>query len=1117
MRRELLVLLVVFSLGLAATQCVEAQTTTTTMFGTVTDKSGATVAGAQVTTMNTDTNLSRTVQTNAEGQYRIEFLPVGNYALEVSATGFKKFIQKGIKLEVDQNVRVDARLDVGAVTETVDVISDMPLVNTSNAEIGRTVENAEIVDLPIVNRNVYTLLALVPGVQSSQNSIVLGYPEQRTLINGGVDGGAGSVSYYLDGGTNMTGLRNTGNILPNPDAIQEFRVETNNYNAEYGRFSGGVVTVITKSGTNNFHGSLFEFVRNTIFNANIWGNVITPTNPKPPLHRNQFGGTLGGPIRKDKTFFFFSYQGLRQTTPTFLNGATVPTTLERTGNFSASSPAPVNPTTGKPFPGGMIGPLDPVATKIISTLIPTANLGTNGWRGSIPSPFNTDDFLAKVDHNLTNKQRLTVSYFETSGNNNIVSGGLQANGVTPNSNIPWALQQFNWRQQNVNLSDTWTISSTKVNQTWLTYTRNFGGRLNLPQTSLGDLGSAFTIQGTPSLPQITVTGFFTAGQSIAGPLAGTNFYSVRDVLSYTHGRHALNFGTELSLNKDIQATLLNNYGIFTFSSGRTTGTPPLASTGNALADFELGLPSAVAQDAPVTPGNNSWYTASFVQDNFRAFPRLTFNLGLRWDIQTPPTDPANRESTFVQGVQSRVNPSAPLGVLFPGDPGITRGIVPVRWHHVSPRVGIAWDPFGDGKTSLRAGAGVFWGSTSGNNWNMTSNFEPFAIRLNPFPNVGIVTTSAGRAQGATLSNPYHNFPGGNPFPYTGKFVTGGSILGVSPNFQWPYSYQFNLSVERQILRDFSVSVAYVGTLSHNLPFAVDVNYPTPCPIPTSACSGSGSSVLSRRPIDTGTLGQIFVVGSNQHAAYHGLQITTAKRMSHHLLFNAYYTYSKTLDSVELQNNTTNPTAAGQVPQNYRNLAPEKARADFDLRHQFVASAIWQVDYYSGQSAVLRGILNGWTISPIVMLRSGLPFTVVSGRDNNLDGTSANDRPNLVPTMNAVLDSHRSRAQLVAQWFNTAAFTQNCVGNTSTPTCLPTDGNAARNLLDGPGFRDVDLAIFRNFKIKERFDLQARVEASNVFNTVSLNSPNATLTSSAFGKITSAQPMRQLQLGLRLTF
>jgi Carboxypeptidase regulatory-like domain len=1050
---------------------VAAQVTTTTLLGTVIDKTGAVVVDAKVTATNTGTNLQRSVKTNGEGEYRIEFLPVGEYSLVVEASGFKKFVHTGVILEIADTARVDAVMDVGSTGETVEVTTAGPIVNTSAPELGRTVENREIVDLPLVNRNVYTLLDLTPGVQRNDNSIVLGYPEQRTLINGGVDGGTGSVNYFLDGGVNITGLRNTGNILPNPDAIQEFRVQTNNYNAEYGRFASGVVNVVTKSGTNGFHGSAFEFLRNTILNANTWGNTTSGT---PPLHRNQFGATFGGPIRKDKTFFFASYGGLRQNTSTFLNGAIVPTDLERQGNFSQSAVKPVNPVTHAAFPGNIIGTPDPVAMAIINQFIPRADVGTNRWQGFVPSPYNTDEFLGKIDHTLTEHQQLTTSYFETSGTNTVPAG---------TGNLPWSQQQFTWRQHEANVSDTWSISSNKINQVWLTYTRNFGGRLNVPQTSLAALGSLQTVQGTPSLPQIAVTGFFNLTQSIAGPIAGTNFYSARDTFSYNHGRHALKFGGELSLDKDIQQTLLNNYGVFTFNG---------VVSKNALADFELGLPSSLSQDAPVTGYTNSWYTAVFAQDDFRIHPRLTLNLGLRWDVQTPPTDPQNKESTYVPGAHSTVNPSAPAGLLFPGDPGITRGIISTAWNHVSPRVGFAWDPLGDGKTAIRAGAGIFYGSLSGNEWNTTSNFEPFAIRLT-FTN----NNSATKATGATLSNPYRGLAGGDPFPYTGQFVTGGSIFGASPNFHWPYTYQLNFTVQHQFTSALAVQASYVGSLSHDLPFAVDLNYPT-------FVGATSTNIQARRP--NPAFGPVLAMQSGQTASYNGLQISATQRTSRHVSFNAFYIFSKTLDSVQLQNNTTQ----GLV-QDFTNMAADRGRADTDMRHQLVVAMIWQPDYYTGGNSVVRHIANGWSISPILKWHSGFPFTVLNGKDANLDGNNT-DRAQLVGDPHNGFCPNKSEVGSAACWFNTTAFVQN------QPTSgAPVDGNSPRNFLNQPGYRDVDLAIFRTFKFNERFNMQFRGEALNVFNIVSLNAPNATAGTATFGQITSAQTMRQLQLGLRLAF
>jgi hypothetical protein len=1077
-------------LGLASL-ALRAQITTTTMIGTVADKSGAVVANVRVTATNTGTNLERSVNTNEQGEYRIEFLPVGQYTVTVEAPGFKKFLHKNVMLDVAQTARVDVSLEVGSTGETIEVLAAAPLVNTSNPELGRTVENEEIVNLPIVNRNLYTLLDLTPGVQRNDNSIVLGYPEQRTLINGGMDGGAGSVNYFLDGGVNMTGLRNTGNILPNPDAIQEFRVQTNNYNAEYGRFASGVVNVLTKSGTNDFHGSAFEFLRNTVFNANDWGNPFDT----PPMHRNQFGVTFGGPIVKNKTFFFASYSGLRQNTSTFLNGAIVPTALERSGDFSQSVDANgakvfiKDPTkagtcsatvqTACFSSGGVVnvipaGRQDTTAMNIINQFIPTANVGNNLWKGFIPSPYDTDEFLGKVDHNLGENHRLSASYFETSGTNTVRAGS---------GNLPWSTQRFDWRQHEVNASDTWSIGPNKVNQVWLTYTRNFGGRLNLPQTSLANLGSLQTVQGTPSLPQITVTGFFNLTQAIAGPVAGTNFYSARDTFSYNRGRHAFKFGGEVSLDKDIQQTLLNNYGVFTFNG---------VVTKSALADFEIGLPSSLSQDAPVTGYTNTWYMALFAQDDFRIHPRLTLNLGVRWDVQTPPTDPQNKESTYVPGVQSTVRPTAPVGILFPGDAGFTRSIISVPWNHVSPRLGLAWDPFGDGKTAIRAGAGMFYGSVSGNQWNTTSNFEPFAIRLT-FNN----NNSSTKSTGATLTNPYKGLTGGDPFPYSGQFVNGGSIFGPSPNFKWAYTYQMNFSVQRQVTSSLGVMASYVGSFSHNLPFAVDLNYPT-------FAGATTSNVQARRP--NPAFGAVLSMQSGQTASYNGLQISATQRTSHHVSFNAFYIYSKTFDSVQLQNNTTQA-----LVQNFTNMAEDRGPADTDMRHQFVVAMIWQPDYYNGDSSMLRHLTRGWSISPILKLHSGFPFTIANGADANLDGNNT-DRAQMVGDPFSGSCPSGAPVGSVACWFNTAAFARNNPTNGA-----PVDGNSPRNFLHQPAYRDVDLAIFRTFKVNERFSVQFRGEALNVLNMVSLNAPSATVGTATFGQISSAQTMRQLQLGLRLAF
>ena len=1096
--------LIFLTILLALPITAAAQITSATIVGTVTDPGGSAIPSASVTARNTDTGLTRTVTTGTDGNYRIEFLPVGNYVVEVSAaSGFKKAIREAIVLRVTDIAQVDISLEVGAVSEQVTITSTQPEINTSNAELGRTIQSQEIENLPLVERNVYTLLDLTPGVQSNNTGVAtasattsnlsLGFPEQRTLINGGTDGGTGSVNYYLDGGTNMTNLRNTGNVAPSPDAIQEFRIQTNSYNAEYGRFASGIINILTKSGTNKFHGSMYEFVRNTVFNANEWGSVLN----RAPYQRNQFGATIGGPIKTDRSFFFFSYSGLRQNTSTFLAGAIVPTAAERSGDFRVPSAGsiPRDPSTGtgatRPLNTmtvfsclgvqGVICPnrIDPVARRIVDTYIPLPNVGTNRWQGNVANPFNTNEYLGKVDHQLTDDHRLTFSYFNTAGSTTVFPG---------TGNVAWATQDYKWRQQNVNISDVWVISPNKVNQAWATYTRNYGGRLNVPATSLRDLGSAFTPQGDASLPQITVSGYFTLTNAIGGPTAGTDMYSLRDVFSWVNGSHSIKLGGELSLNKDTQQTLLNNYGVFTFNN---------TATGNGFADFLLGIPSAVTQDAPVTGYTNTWYTALFAQDDFRVNQRLTFNLGLRWDIQTPPTDPLDRVVNYVPGQRSIVNPIAPIGAVFYGDPGVERGGIPVSYTHFSPRIGFAWDPFGDSKTSIRAAAGIFYGSISGNQWNTMTNFQPFSTRLT-FTNINrLASTTTQQPLGASLSNPYNAFVGGNPFPYNGGFTSGGGLFAVDPDFQWPRTVQTNISIQHQLLKDLTVGAAYVGTSSKHLPFGRDVNYPVLTPTATTG------NVLARRP--NPLFGAVTVLDSDQSASYHGFQFTGTYRLGSKLSFNGFYTASKTTSSVQLHNNTTQGLA-----QNYTKLDMEEGRADTDQRHVFSMSMNFRPDFYDGSNKVLKGIINGWSLSPIVKMRSGRPFTVTNGNvDANLDGQT-NDRAQLVG------DPHLDNPT-ADMWFNIAAFARNSAG-----TGVAIDGNSPRNFLTGPGYRAVDLAVSRDFRFGERYKVQFRVEGTNIFNDVNYDLPNASAPASPaspgnFGRITSAGSMRKLQFGARFTF
>jgi len=700
------------------------------------------------------------------------------------------------------------------------------------------------------------------------------------------------------------------------------------------------------------------------------------------------------------------------------------------------------------------------------------------WQGYVASPYNTDEILLKVEHQLNDAHRLSGSYFYTTGENQTHAGA---------GNLPWALYSFNWRQHNLNVSDTWVASTNKINQVWFSFNRNYGGRLNLPETSLTDLGSSAIIQGAPALPQITVSGNFTLTNAIGGPKAGGDFYSIRDVFSWTKTKHAFKMGGELSYNKTIQDTLLNNYGVFTFNNSVTR---------NALADFLIGIPSAVTQDAPVRALWNSWYGAAFIQDDYRISSRMTLNLGLRWDVQTPGTDPLNRFVTYVPGQKSTVRADAPVGQLFYGDPGVERGVIATAWNHISPRVGVVWDPFGDGKTSIRAAGGVFYGSISGNEWNTMTNFQPWSTRLT-FNNTGRGVSATGVPLGASLANPYTGLLGGVPFPYNGSYTVGGGIFGVDQGFKWAHAYQTNVGIQRQIGKSMAVGAAYIGTFSRNIQFDRDVNYP----VVNATATAAAANVLARRP--NPQFGTVRMLDSDQYSNYNGLQLTFSMRAWHQVSYNGFYTYSKTMTSVQLHNNTTQGLA-----QNFSKLADEYSRADTDQRHVFSISLNWNLDYYSGTNGFLSAILRGWSVAPIIKLRSGLPFTVTNGNvDANLDGQT-NDRAQQVG------DPHIDNPT-AAQWFNTAAFVQN-----KAVTGVATDGNSLRNLLDGPGYRVVDLAISRDFQLPKG-KLTFRAEATNAFNIVNLGQPGSSVpsgaTSTTFGVIRSANAMRRVQLGVRWTF
>jgi len=1166
---------------LGGTLATFGQQITGTILGTVKDAKGAVVTTASVKATNVDTGYSRSVPTNSVGEYRIDYLPVGKYTIEASAAGFARFVQENISLNVEQQESVDIMLTVGAATQTITVTEAPPTVDTSDAVLGRTIEQEQIVGLPLVNRNIYTEVSLTPGVMNNNNSpfsnpsgtptFTVGLYFEQVQIDGAVDGGSGMTSFYLDGGNNMTTMRDYGNPAPNPDAVEEFRVETGTFSAQYGQFSSAVVSVITKSGTNKWHGGLFEFNRNTDFNANTWapahnaaGQIIVS-----PYHRNQFGGDVGGPIKKDKAFFFFSYGGLRQLTSAVYTGAIVPTANERLGDFTADTFTVYTPGTAhiaanqvdgtNTSPNCQVATLNCIPQALLDTTIfnldkvnntigswiplPNGALnpakGGGAYSGLLLTPAQENEYLGKYDQNLNEKDHVAVTYFYSK---NVLKNN-------PGGNVPWTINQNASAATNLNVSDVHTFSPNIANQTWLTYTRAAGGRVNLPVTgpatqTLTSYGSDFLLQGPASLPNISETNF-AADAGLAGPVTTSENYELRDLVSITKGKHSLFLGGEWALDKTMFTANLDNYGSISFSTSAPT------STGNVTSDWVTGQASNTEQDSPYVTHLSTWHYAVFAQDDYRITPRFTANLGIRWDIDTPPVDSHNRTESFIPGQQSTVAPNAPKGLVFPGDAGVTRGITPVQYYHISPRLGFAWDPFGDAKTSIRGAAGVFFGVPSGNMWNQPGNAQPFAIR----PSTGEGPLSSITNYYSTPGDFPSSAPGGGLFPYTytpskPTFIAGpgGAVEAISTHFKYDYVYQLNLSVQRQLPGRVTLTTAYVGALSHQLPNFIDANY-APYSTAFGTPSTSATSIADRRQFDpcvgacpTGVnainygpsiLGaSITYLMSNLTANYHSLQVSATKQMSQGFSVSGFYVWSHALDSYEPDpGGLSNPQDSGYfgtafTPANNSlgavggGLGEEKGPMNADYRSNAVMSGIWNLNYFRGDNKILKEVVNGWTISPIVYLRSGGVLSLQTGSNKSDDSTN-NQRPNAVPGQNPRLDPHRCRlcaGGTVAEWFNTAAFTPNGPGLAGGIGPGGADGNVSRNSLFAPGFKNIDMGLFRDIKFERGIVFQLRGEATNIFNLVSLNNPTTSLASGNYGKITSAAgTQRVIQVGGRLTF
>jgi len=1056
--------------------------------GTVADSTGAIVPGASVVLVNSGTGLSRTEVTNDDGIFVFPDLPIGTYGLTISKSGFKTEKREGTVLLTGQTLGLQISLEVGSNSQTVTVSGAAPLIQTASTSIQTSVDQKQMQDLPLNGRNPLQLTALTPGTVLTNVGTESGQQDNTGLSVNGLR--ATQDTYLLDGAIYNDRFFDSVPILPNPDALQEFTIQSSNYGAEYAG-AGALVQLSTRSGSNQIHGSAYEFLRNTVLNTrNYFQQTV------PPFKLNQFGGTAGGPIIKDRTFFFFAAEDLQQRSSPNPISIQVPTAAELQGNFSAllaQGIALFNPATGAPYPQNMIPtPIDTLSGKLAQKyLVPLASNPVTGiFNSTSNSNIDSTQYLAKIDQVITANNHLAGRYFYN-----------QDNFQRP-FNAPLGFYAANrFRNQSAIITDTQIFSPT--------FTAEFSAsagrfaRTQIPQApglqSLQDLGQNVPL-GSPGesiFPGIraNISGFVDIFSGGALTQDSTSFDYKASAVKVLNS-HTLSFGVEFERDRIDMDDYSYTPGDNTFNGQRTAAPSGAAlpagttKSGSALADFYLGLDSQFYQDN----GRKAYLRTSrpslYLQDDWKVSKELTVNAGLRWDPWLPPTDLNGTLVGFIPGSQSTIAPNAPKGLLFNGDNGLQSTVFKKNWKDFAPRLGLNWDVNGNGKTVVRSAYGIFYGFPEGLLYQRTDAMQPVDLYLN-IPNPPV------------WDSIYAGYPGGDPFPRAhvdpSQFKTYNFLLPVSggvldPGSKVAYIQNWNLTVEQQLAKNLAFSIAYVGNRGEHImgsrQFNPAVYIPGQCG--ASACSTVGNE--NSRRLYPG-LGAVELAQSYEYSIYHGLQVNITRRVSRGLTLLTNIVWSRTID------NTSSATEGNTGPPNPFNLRSGRGPADFDQKIRYNAA----VNYFFPHANVGRlagAFINDWQVNAIVAIDTGLPFTVLSGTDRSLSGIG-NDYADQIGS--ALRPSGVSR---VKEYFNKAAFTQATLG---------TFGDVGRNSLYGPGYGDVDSSIFKDLFQESRVHAQFRAEAFNTFNRANFNNPSSSVSSGTFGQITGANSPRVLQFGLKLMF
>jgi Carboxypeptidase regulatory-like domain len=1056
-----------------------AQGNSATIGGQIVDASGAAISGAKVTLKNLNTGLVQATASNDEGIYSVPLLPPGSYSVRVEREGFRTGVQTGILLTVGQVATVNVSLQPGQVSETVTVDSDAELINTVSADISSVINQKSVQELPLNGRDPSSLVLLTTGVtnilntnaafQQSSNS----FPNESGASSGG--GRQGSTFYLLDGASNMDNYLLLAAPFPNADATQEFRVISNNFDVQYGFSPGAVVSIQTRSGSNEFHGGVFEFLRNNDLNAaNYFSHQVDS------LKRNQFGGYAGGPILKDKLFLFANYQGTRaRTTPT-ANATYTPTQAMLNGDFSAvpiALKAPFKTINGKP---NQIDPalFSPAAYSIATTALPLGQDPATGLVNYVspPTNYNYDEGTSRLDFTPSSKQRLYLRSF---------INYYQQLGAAVNGNLLALSAGSPGEYYNEVLGDNWIISPNTVNNLILSYSQM---SISSEQESLDKNGQPVCMSRYINVSEIAGHCYFEGFSVTNGfssnwdePVAERrNMWGLSDSILMTRGKHSITVGVDVRKqfaqeNTDYPATPIINFnGSF---------------TGFGLADYLLGYVYTYNQGAGEIASVKGWQLGLYAEDQYRVRPNFTVTAGIRWDPNIPPASTGGRGAAFRPGQQSTLFPNAPLGVIFPGDKGLDSALMPTTWNYWEPRIGISWQPSFLKNTSVRAGFGLFTGPLPYSYYNHMADVAPFS------PTFLLTATGPGNIP---FDNPWLNY-GPNPFPpfaalnykppTTSTFQLPMTIpANFASDFRLGMTQSWSFSIEQQLMQNLAIHMAYVGSGSYHQTLDVDQN-----PGIRNVRLNSG-------------FGQVLTNTSWGTSQYHSLQVGIDKRLSHGFQIQSNFTWSKVIDVAS----TGNISQGNSWVPNPFNIQFNRGISDLNVPLISITNFVYTSPALRGRNALVRGLLGSWEVSAIYTLQSGKPFSIAGGDGNNNSGSLQNgDRADVVPGVSPQVHQG-SKQHWVAHYINPGAFQANASG---------TFGNSGRNIFRAPGINTADSALVKNWQAGERYGIQFRWEMFNTFNHTSFNTPNNDPTASNFGQITKIGPIapRVMQAGLKLTF